>query len=78
MQTVINWTRYDGTPETLPEAFAHVIVAKEIIGVGHYTVMWTSCSFDMDEKEWSSHDGEYFELEVGDLWAPWPEAPEVE
>lgn len=69
MQTVIHWTRYDGTPGTLPRAGEDVLLCRDG-KVGHkcYNAIdgsWDFGTWCVDQK-------------VGDLWAPWPQAPEVE
>jgi len=70
--TTLTWTRYDGTPETLPEEGKPCIVCADEGGsfnMGHaqYTKdgWWVFYDFDVPAR-------------VDDLWAPWPVAPEVE
>ena len=69
--TTLEWTRYDGTPETLPEAEVEVLLCT------NGNVRDVSYFFSEEENEWCT-GSQCIELEVGDLWAYWPEAPEVE
>ena len=68
--TTLTWTRYDGTPETLPEDGIDVLLCAD------GEVRDTAYFFSEEENEWciGPHS---IELSVGDLWAYWPEAPEV-
>lgn len=72
MQTVINWTRYDGTPETLPGEFDELVVVQG--GV----ILRSPCWLIKDSMRWWERGLCLMDVEVGDLWAPWPVAPEVE
>lgn len=76
MQTVINWTRYDGTPETLPEdSGAYLLLC---LGGKVYTGSFDDGRFnDIACAMWSITCGPCIGPEIGDLWAPWPEAPEA-
>lgn len=68
--TTLTWTRYDGTVETLPEHHKTVMVSRRGRTLPHAlyrsrgTFMATTTGGVM--------------LQIGDLWALWPEAPEVE
>lgn len=70
MQTVINWTRYDGTPETLPGEGKLVLVHSE--GRVSSRALGAGC---LDGGAWFYlHRSR--PIEIGDLWAPWPDAPQ--
>lgn len=74
--TTLTWTRYDGTPETLPEKDRLCLVSRVFCGVPtlwqrpHYIPKWA-----IDQWDDGSHG---MGAKVGDTWAYWPEAPEVE
>jgi|GEM_PF-6563006 len=73
MQTVITWTRYDGTPETLPEEGIEVIVVR-----GDSVVPASMAIEDTGDSAstwWDLPRGNCARVLIGDLWAPWPEAP---
>lgn len=71
--TTLTWTRYDGTPETLPEERVFVLL------VGKTKVR--ECMLDTDPLDdsplWVWGLGDSKPVAIGDLWAPWPEAPEA-
>lgn len=68
--SAINWTRYDGTPETLPNDGATVL-------------LWPGSSRFVTYAKWSAFSGRWFygaqcrPATGKDWWAPWPQAPEV-
>lgn len=69
MQTVITWTRYDGTPETLPEDGEECIV--RLTGEAD-TAAW---HYDADDGWYN--DGIWgLRPTIGDTWAPVPAAPQ--
>ena len=70
--TTLTWTRYDGTPETLPEAGADVLLAP--LWGGTKTYKATLCR--STRRFWQRPFDER-PIAIGDLWAPWPEAPEA-
>ena len=67
--TTLTWTRYDGTPETLPEGGVTVLLARPDWEVEVWDTQFTS-------GKWYGRRVNT-PLEVGDTWAYWPEAPEV-
>lgn len=90
MQTVITWTKYDGTPETLPmnseewealdDAFDNRIFEEMYIVCRNGKVFWQGAAHIAFYDEWIGPEWRFAECEhrvhIGDLWAPWPEAPE--
>ena len=67
MTTTLEWTVYDGTPETLPEDGATVLACLAKIGI----VMEVTINAD----GWYNDGSCGMEPQLGDLWAPWPETP---
>ena len=87
MQTIINWTRYDGTEATLPMTKdAHQAFDFENMEEPSY--MWCreevvvkhSARFAYEAfsgaPEWRLSEYHHFPCNIGDLWAPWPAAPQ--
>lgn len=70
MTTTIEWIVYDGTPETLPKNRLTVLACLNKIGV----VMGMTINADGWYNGWNYG----MEPQIGDMWAPWPEAPKVE
>lgn len=68
MLTVITWTRYDGTPETLPKEGAHVAVSR-----GRVT---SSVRMRRVGMQWRNTFGQTENILHGDWLAPWPDAPQ--
>ena len=71
--TTLTWTLYDGTPETLPKEDKFAIVSSKVRADSrNYGVC-----VHRGDGVW-----EYLPvgrpIEKGDMWAYWPEAPEVE
>lgn len=71
--TTLVWTRYDGSPKTLPEEDTAVLVlAKSNGGKVHRS----SCELVENENfgapAWDDEHGASFPITVGDLWTPWP------
>lgn len=76
IQTTITWTRYDGTPETLPENKRHLMV---VLVTGYYTANpgevlmgWTDADGYISVQPWEESPEGCLRLEDGDLWAYWP------
>ena len=69
--TTLTWTRYDGTPETLPPFDTEVLVYLD----GDINVR----TMVLDIGGWRGKADGLVLLgpSIGDLWAPWPEAPEA-
>ncbi len=79
-QSVISWTRYDGTLETLPPAGLIVFIYSPQIG----TTLPVTTIFNGNEWEvnmTTPHDAKPFYLKkkpaLGDMWTPLPEPPEA-
>lgn len=90
MQTIINWTRYDGTEATLPMTKEEYAI-KENTETGITSPRWQSFLLSRDGRTiecpvymwlddedwfWSSSDYPFMPIEIGDFWAPWPTAPQ--
>lgn len=71
MQTVITWTRYDGTPETLPEAGKNLLLVSIYYPCSVYLV---SLDGPHEAPTWGGEQV-FLDVKIGDLWAPWPDAP---
>lgn len=79
----IEFTRYDGTEETLPPRLdRQYMVATEaglqevalFVGLHHYTTIRPDSGILLQEfagYEWRHPQGA-FPFQIGDLWAPWP------
>lgn len=69
MQTVITWTRYDGTPETLPKEGVNVVVSRRgvtgSVRMRRVGTQWRGTRGDCTE-----------DIRIGDWHAPWPAAPQ--
>lgn len=75
METVIKWTRYDGTEATLPSNRQLVM----FITLGSNTVygpatVWGH-SYGVRKLRWCEESADTY-VHIGDLWAPWPAAPQ--
>lgn len=68
MQTVITWTRYDGTPETLPPVDTMRLVRMS----GDVRVR----AMALDICGWREGGKVYTGPRIGDWHAPWPAAPQ--
>ena len=70
--TTLTWTRYDGTPETLPGAWRDVLLIRD--GRVIPSVYWINAG-----QAWDNYDNAecHYTPQIGDTWAYWPEAPEV-
>lgn len=66
-------TKYDGTPGTLPEEGKPCIV-ESVAGRGSFYLGHAR----RVKGYWWEFGEEKTPTEIGDLWAYWPEAPEVE
>lgn len=71
MTSVVQWVRYDGTPDTLPPMNSHVLTIFE----GDVEIMWYTSK--PTGREWGSMDDERFDLEEGDVLARLPNRPGV-
>lgn len=68
--SVIHWTRYDGSPETLPLWNTQLLlVGIDSVCIGYY-------SRKADSQSWVSDEGDLQDVEIGDLWAYLPSPPE--
>lgn len=92
MQTVINWTRYDGTEATLPMTRAEYEAlsgSHEIVDIDRLYARFLLCrggeirgcyytiQYWPDENpKWSTAEYPSTDCRIGDLWAPWPAAPQ--
>lgn len=75
MQTVITWTRYDGTPETLPKNGARVVVEAASHGMTDPACIYDGSAVYLNGA-WHYAHGRSMNCEVGDWHAPWPAAPQ--
>lgn len=74
----IEWRRYDGTPETLPEEFVSVLIHKP--GAGSCRAFSGYRAPDIKHKNlWVAHNRLNWSksVDVGDWWTPYPDAPEA-
>ena len=78
--SVIRWTRYDGTPETLPNDNPNMPISGDVLFIrqdkGFTKIPLSGELYFNDEGNPCWKDGmTYWELEKGDLWAyiPTPE-----
>lgn len=69
--TTLTWTRYDGTPETLPKKGFVVLLVLQT------RVYECTMSGHDDDPVWVWGFGDSKTAAIGDTWAYWPEAPEV-
>lgn len=68
--STINWTRYDGTPDTLPKTGDCVLLSFD----GKRPWFWFY-GVTLDYlPHWHTGGPARF-AEIGDMWAPWPAAP---
>ncbi len=67
--SVLHWTRYDGTMETLPGREQGVLIVKECND-------WESqeASISVDYKDWENRLAKcsLYTVEIGDMWAYLP------
>ncbi|MHC1701463.1 MAG: hypothetical protein AB9900_10850 [Humidesulfovibrio sp.] len=79
-RSIIAWTRYDGTPDSLPLNGRHLLV---VLQAGYYTakpgevlMAWTDRKDgSISVQPWEESPEGALLLEEDDLWAYWPEAP---
>ncbi|GEB79739.1 hypothetical protein DDE01_11540 [Desulfovibrio desulfuricans] len=71
--TTLTWTRFDGTPETLPDNGVFVLLADKT----KVREALLFAGYEDDNDMWAWGFGDSKPLEIGDLWAPWPVAPEA-
>lgn len=71
LETTLKWTRYDGTPGTLPEVGQSVLLER-----GGRVLAGAARLYSLPSagRLWLCRD-EWLALVHGDLWAPWPDAP---
>lgn len=82
MTSVIEWTRYDGTPETLPEARKWVLLSTDKGVKMAFVEDNDGAIFEhyLPRYSWQISHGSSWtqkEVETGDIWADRPIAPDA-
>lgn len=83
MKTVIEFTTYDGTDETLPNTGYSVLLIRSravrcveesrLIPIQGHTLM----DKDHPVNKWQCHRGDRcYQPQIGDMWSYWPQLPE--